>query len=889
MTLSPGQKLGPYEIVSTAGTGGMGEVYKAKDTRLDRIVAIKVLPERTAMNEAMRARFEREAKTISSLNHPNICTLHDIGHDNGIDYLVMEFLDGETVSERVKKGPIPIVEALEIATEIADALDKAHRQGLIHRDLKPANIILTKEGAKLLDFGLAKLQISDGVVEGISGLTQTTPLTGTGTIVGTIQYMAPEQLEGSEADARSDIFAFGAVLYQMITGQRPFDGKSHANLIAAIIERNPAPLTSVIPMTPPGLDRLTRKCLEKDPDKRWQSSRDLADELRWLAQSGSHAGLPAPVAAKRKLRLRLGWIIASLAIITAGFYSFKWHTHSEPVKNLIRFEIDPGEEIQSISWPQISPDGRHLAFKATDVDGLGKIWVRSMNSSEAFPLNGTEGALRPFWSPDSRYLAFSVGTKQLKKVPINGGPTQLIGEFKNVADGSWGPNGMILFDGSINDSIEMVSASGGLAVAVTKINRDQGEVYHAWPEFLPDGEHFLYLSSPDSAFAGAKYTLQIGSITTDETISLIQVTSRVGYCEPGYLVYVKDKILLAQAFDVDKLAFAGEPIPIAENVSTLRRSAVSAFDVSNDGTLVYMTSDASIMNELVWVDRTGGELSKLMEPARYGDVALSPDGKRLIYGIEDPRTETADLWMFDLKREVSTRFTFDEEEDWGPIWSPDGSTLYYTRGVVPVLVSWSKPSNGNTEESRLFDSLDYIAVISDINHDGSKFSFTIVGSEQPDLGIMDSSSDSAIVPLVATDRAEFLGRFSPDGKYLAYFAEQADRIELYILKLDGSSGKWQISTAGARSFTWNPQGGELLYFNRDWEMISVPISTANRLEIGKSVKLFQHKLSTIKFGLSAFDISPDGESFILVSAMHQTRLIRVNVILNWPKLLEDQR
>lgn len=890
MTLSPGQKLGPYEIVSPAGAGGMGEVYKAKDTRLDRIVAIKVLPERTAMNEAMRARFEREAKTISSLNHPNICTLYDIGRENGVDYIVMEYLEGVTIAERVKKGPIPITEALEIAAEIADALDKAHRQGLIHRDLKPANVILTKEGAKLLDFGLAKVSVSGGVVEGISGLTQTSPLTGTGTIVGTIQYMAPEQLEGSEADARSDIFAFGGVLYQMITGKRPFDGKSQANMIAAIIERTPAPLTSIVPLTPPGLDRLTRKCLEKNPDKRWQSANDLADELRWLLHSGSQAGLPAPVAAKRKFRLRLGWVIATIAIIIAGYYSFKWHTLSEPAKNLIRFEISPGEQLQSISWPKISPDGRYLAFKATDQNGRGKIWIRSMNSSEAFPLNGTEGALRPFWSPDSRYLAFTVGWKLLKKVPINGGPTQLIGEFKNVVDGSWGPNGMILFDGTIKDSIRMVSASGGLAVAVTKINRDQGEVYHAWPEFLPDGDHFLFLSSPDSAFAGTKYTLQIGSITTDETISLIQVTSRVGYCEPGYLVYVKDKILLAQAFDVDKLAFAGEPIPIAENVSTLRGSAVSAFDVSNDGTLVYMTTDASIMNELVWVDRAGRELSKLMEPARYSDLALSPDGKTLAYGVEDPRTETTDLWMFDLKREVSTRFTFDDEDDLGPIWSPDGTTLYFMRGVYPQFVSWSKPSNGNTEESRFFDSLDYIAVISDINRDASKFSFTIVGSEQPDLGIMDSSSDSSIVPLVATDRAEYFGRFSPDGKYLAYFAGQADRIiELYILKLDGSGGKWQISTAGARAFTWNPQGGELLYFNYDWEMISVPINTENILEIGKSVKLFQHKLSTIKFGLKPFDISPDGKSFILVSAMDQQRHIEVNVVLNWPKLLEDQR
>lgn len=894
MTLSPGQKLGPYEIISPAGAGGMGEVYKAKDTRLDRIVAIKVLPERTAMNQAMRARFEREAKTISSLNHPNICTLYDIGRENGVDYIVMEYLEGVTIAERVKKGPIPITEALEIASEIADALDKAHRQGLIHRDLKPANVILTKEGAKLLDFGLAKVSVSGGVVEGISGLTQTSPLTGTGTIVGTIQYMAPEQLEGSEADARSDIFAFGGVLYQMITGKRPFDGKSQANMIAAIIERTPAPLTSIVPLTPPGLDRLTRKCLEKNPDKRWQSANDLADELRWLLHSGSQAGLPAPVAAKRKFRLRLGWVIATIAIIIAGYYSFKWHTLSEPAKNLIRFEISPGEQLQSISWPQISPDGRHLAFKATDQNGRGKIWIRSMNSSEAFPLKGTEGAFRQFWSPDSRYLAFSIGLTQLKKVPISGGPAQLIGDFEMIADGSWGSSGMILYDGVATDSISMVSASGGPPVAVTKINGERGETYHSWPEFLPDGEHFLFLSSSDTALYGDSHNLQIGSIYSDERISLFPVSGRVKYCEPGYLVYVKDKTLLAQPFDADKLETTGEPIPIAENISSSFRTSISSFDVSDDGTLVYLTSNVTAMNELVWVDRTGRELSKIMEPARYGDIALSPDGKRLVYGLEDPRTETSDLWMFDLKREVSTRFTFDEKEDWGPVWSPDGATVYFNRGLVPDILPFSKPSNGTGEATQLIDSVDVLAAVTDITQDGSRLCFTTAPNGQPDIEILDLRTDSLMVPVVNTDRDEFLGLFSPDGKYLAYKAEQSDRTELFIIQLDGNGSKWQISTAGARSFDWHPKGGELLYFNLDWEMISVPISTENRengketLEIGRSVKLFEHPLSNLKFGAKILDISSDGEKFLLVSAMDQKQTLKINVVLNWPEMLKDQ-
>ena len=413
MSLTPGQRLGPYEIESPAGAGGMGEVYRAKDTRLDRTVAIKVLPARTAQNADLRARFEREARAISSLNHPNICILHDVGHEGGMDYLVMEYLEGETLGERIQQGPIELEEALNIAAQIADALDKAHRQGLVHRDLKPGNVVLTKTGAKLLDFGLAKLQISGGVVEGISGVTQTTPLTGAGTIIGTIQYMSPEQLEGGEADVRSDIFAFGALLYEMLSGSRAFAGKSQASLIASILKEKPRSLSEVMPMSPPTLDRLVRKCLEKDPEDRWQSARDLSDELRWISQSGSQAGIPAPIASRRKLRFRLAWAVATAAIIVAIGYAYIWHTRPEPKEEVVRFAIEPGDVFESISWPQISPDGRYISFKGTDTSSQDRIWIRPMNSNDAFPLNGTEGALRPFWSPDSRYLAYTTNLSQV--------------------------------------------------------------------------------------------------------------------------------------------------------------------------------------------------------------------------------------------------------------------------------------------------------------------------------------------------------------------------------------------------------------------------------------------------------------------------------------------
>jgi serine/threonine protein kinase len=887
MSLVSGQKLGPHEIIEAAGAGGMGEVYKAKDTRLDRTVAIKVLPAPTAHNADLRARFEREARAISSLNHPNICTLYDIGHEGGMDYLVMEFLEGETLGERIKKGPVDISEVFDIAIEIADALDKAHRQGLVHRDLKPGNVILTKEGAKLLDFGLAKLQVSGGVVDGISGITQTTPLTGSGTIIGTIQYMSPEQLEGSEADARSDIFAFGALLYEMISCSKAFAGKSQASLIASILKEQPRALSELVPMSPPGLDRLVRKCLAKDPDDRWQSARDLCDELRWIAQSGSQAGVPAPVAAKRRLRFRLVWAVAAAAVCAAGLFAFMWFTRPEPVENVVRFSVSPGENVQSMSWPQISPDGRYLAFKATDSAGRDAIWVRPLNSEEAFPLNGTAGALRPFWSPDSRYLAFSVSNNQLKKVPINGGPPQLIGEIERVADGTWGTSGIILFDGSTNDSLRYVSASGGVASQATSLNTEKGERLHAWPEFLPDGRHFLYLSSTDSLLnEAATYMLSVGSLDSHDVIELFPTSSKVEYCEPGYLVYVRDRILLAQAFDAGSLEITGEPIPIAENVAGPSGLPIAYFDVSDEGTLVYLTSDASAKNELVWVDRTGRELARIDAPARYGDVALSPDGGSLVYGLEDPQSETTDLWMYDLKRGVSSRFTFNDGNEFGPVWTHDGSEVYFGHGSFPQLTSMVKLANGTGDAVSPFDSTFSLMAVTDISRDNSRAALTVLDGGPPDIYVKDLNTDEAPYPIIQTPLPEYLGKFSPDGRYIAYGAQETERAELYLRQLGGAGGKWQISTSGLRQFEWNPAGDEILYFSQDWDLMSVPVRTDRGLEIGSAKKLFRHRLSTLGFDVRRFAVSNDGQKFLLVSAQNQKENLAFSVVLNWHKTIE---
>ncbi|MEE8576484.1 MAG: protein kinase, partial [candidate division Zixibacteria bacterium] len=424
MALEAGQKLGPYEIIAQAGAGGMGEVYKANDTRLDRIVAIKVLSTSIAQSVDFKARFEREAKAISSLNHSNICTLYDVGHQDGLDFLVMEFLEGETLSERLARGPVPYPEMLQIAIQIAIALDSAHRQGLIHRDLKPGNVMLTKDGAKLMDFGLAKLAIDEKSPQGMTAITQSTPLTGVGTIIGTMQYMAPEQLDGAEADARSDIFAFGALLYEMTTGKRAFEGNSNATLIAAIIEREPISVSVLIPSTPPIFERLVNKCLAKDPQKRWQSAADLSDELRWISQAGSQVGLPAHLSKRRKIKFTLARIVGAIFITTSLILSYLLFFQPTPEMYTNRFILSPSNnvtEIRSVNWSRISPDGRLIAFRATDTLGVTLLWIRPLNSLEPYPLRGTEGITRQFWSPDSKYIAF-FKDNQLYKTPITGGP-----------------------------------------------------------------------------------------------------------------------------------------------------------------------------------------------------------------------------------------------------------------------------------------------------------------------------------------------------------------------------------------------------------------------------------------------------------------------------------
>ena len=623
MPLTPGTSLGPYQIDAPLGAGGMGEVYKATDTRLDRTVAIKVLPEHVANDPDLKQRFEREARTVAALNHPHICTLHDIGNQDGIDFLVMEYLDGETLAQRLEKGALPLDQALTIATEIADALDKAHRQGIVHRDLKPGNIMLTKTGAKLLDFGLAKLR-KPGTV-GATGFsaaaTQTEPLTGQGMILGTLQYMAPEQVEGKDADARTDIFAFGAVVYEMVTGQKAFEGDSQASLITSIMSATPTPPSALQPVSPPSLDRVVTKCLAKDPDARWQTARDLRDELTWITDGGSHVGVPAVVATPRKTRERLWMATAALATLVATALAALYLNRAPAEGVTTRLSVLP--EPGGMLGLALSPDGTQLAFVTGQL--RGQLWVRPVDSLDARPLPGADNAAYPFWSPDGRTIGFFT-LDELKTVDLTGGLPRTVCPVPTGAGGTWNQDDVIVF-GQLTGSLHQVAAAGGEPIPLTALDVP-GAASYLWPQFLSAGERVLFLAvAPEEQESG----IYIGSLASGRTPTRVMQTATMArFTAPGYLLFGQDGALMAQSFELERLSVTGDPLRVAEellpgSVGTQRLR----FSTSDQGGLAYVGGGGSAQSQLRWVDRAGTELSTVGAPGDYYSPVLSPDENRI--------------------------------------------------------------------------------------------------------------------------------------------------------------------------------------------------------------------------------------------------------------------
>jgi eukaryotic-like serine/threonine-protein kinase len=884
MGLSTGTRLGPYEIVAPLGAGGMGEVYRARDTRLDRTVAIKILPAQLSSDPLRRQRFEREAKTISSLNHPHICVLHDVGHQDGIDYLVMECVEGETLAKRLEKGPLPLEQVLKIGMEVADALDKAHRSGVVHRDLKPGNIMLTKSGAKLLDFGLAKAALPLASVATLTAaVTRTTPVTQQGTIVGTFQYMSPEQVEGKEVDTRSDIFSFGAVLYEMITGQRAFPGKSQLSVASAILEKEPAPISSIKPLTPPALDHAMRRCLAKDPEERWQTARDLALELNWISASGSQSAVPAPVTARSKRRERLAWIMAAvcaLAAVTLGVLHWS-HAPEKPrvVRSYVKATLSSGFLFSGqVSGFALSPDGLRLAYVALNADGKAVLWVRPLDSLQAQPLAGTADASYPFWSPDSRTIGFFAGGK-LKRIEASGGPPLTLCDAPLPRGGSWSQAEVIVFAPNLNAPLFRVSASGGTAAPLTSPDAAKGEVTHRWPQFLPDGRHFLYLAgSPYGLKENPMNSVVVGSLDSKEKKLLMHTHSNAMYGS-GHILFLRQNTLMAQPFDAKRLEFTGEAFPVADPVREEETTIRSYFSVSQNGLLAYLEGTGEADREFVWLDRGGKKIGGVPGQDAYSAPRISPDGKKLAYVRG---ASGFDIWSYDLVRGVKTPLTFGSgsgQSNLFPVWSSDGQHIAYTSVRGGKFGFYQKAADGSGSEEVLLEGTDYVKYLSDWSPDGKFLAYQDNNKGVASTFVLPLSGERNPHAFLQSPFTTVRASFSPDGKWLAYCSNESGDLKVYVVPFPGPGGKWQVSSGGGDFPRWRRDGKELFYLSLDSKMMAAEIkASGSSFAIGAVRQLFETRAYRSQVG--AYDVTADGQRFIIAYEPGQPNEA-ITLVENW--------
>ena len=874
MSLTAGTRLGPYEIVGKIGEGGMGEVYRARDTRLDRTVAIK------KSNERFNDRFEREARAVAALNHPHICTLYDVGDD----YLVMEYIEGRPIV-----GPILVADAIRYAIQVADGLDAAHRKGIIHRDLKPANMLLTKSGVKSLDFGLAKFGTTDPL-GAQPAATMTQPLTGAGAILGTLQYMSPEQLEAREADPRSDIFAFGCVLYEMLTGERPFQAASQATLIAAILEREPQPLTSRAPMVPPMLERVVRKCLAKDPDKRWQTAADLKSELEWILESGSSPALPAPVAAERKRSARLGWILAGvlgMTLVGGGVVLLSLRSPVEPPR-IVRFGITPPD---GVSWLQgdgltVSPQGTLIIFSGQDQTGVRRLWTRALESSEVTPVPGTEGVVYPpAFSPDGRSIGFYAGSK-LKRLDLATGAVQNLADLTAYAPPAWSPDGTTILVGSNSEPYEIlqVPATGGTAKPATVLKTGSpratpappsasgySPAFDANPSFLPDSRRFLFLNS---SLEGGIY---LGSLD-NEDISRIAAAgiSQAEFVPPHWLLYVQNTTLVAHRMNPADATLSGDPIPIAANVYRVRDGA-AIFSVSRNGVLAYRSGLPPAPAELTWLDRQGRRVGAIEERGFYTNPDLSPDGRYLAVGRSERVGERRDIWIFDLQRGTRTRFTFDAADELNPAWSPDGTRIAFSSDLKRRRDVYWKPVTGSSQAELLFEG-DGEKSVEDWSPDGRSIIFNV---NTQHLMTIPTTGERKASMLLQAQFVQNQARVSPDGRWLAYSSGENNVADVFVQTYPPGGGKWQISVKGGYDPSWRADGREL-YYMLGSKLYAVDISTAGgRFEAGTPRELFEVKDLHPELRRNRYIVTRDGQRFLFLTVPQGPDRTSLNVVVNW--------
>jgi Tol biopolymer transport system component len=849
--MTPGTKLGPYELLAPIGAGGMGEVCKARDTRLDRIVALKI--SKTEFTQ----RFEREARAIAALNHPHICQLYDVGPN----YLVMEYVEGAEL-----RGPMPVEKALELAGQLLEALDAAHRKGIVHRDLKPANILVTKTGVKVLDFGLAKIQAQAAAV----GADAPTAVSVEGTISGTLFYMAPEQLAGkADVDSRADIFAFGCVLYEMLTGKRAFEGSNAASVIAAVMER-PAP--SVSEVAPASLDRVLKRCLEKDRDERWQNARDL----QWEVARTPANGTEAPRATKSA---RMQWIVTGmLGLALAGLALL--HFDEEPAQiPVIRLALEPPENAPFTPYfgvsivPAVSPDGRRVAFSATK-DGKPQLWVRPLDSVNTQPLAGTDDASLPFWSPDGKSIGFFAKGK-LNRIDATGGPVLALADAtSNARGGTWSSNGVIVFAPAANGVLRKVSAAGGGVSDAGKLNSP--DTSQRWPWFLPDGKHFLFAAGITGV---SRKAIRLGSLDSTESTKLLDADSAATY-SAGYLLFLRGDALMAQTFDQSSLRLSGEALPVVEHVQSGLNYTFGAFSASVSGLLAYAAGSAEF--ELGWFDRKGNRIASLGETAQFNRLNLSPDRKNLSVSITTGGN--TDIWLYDVARGLRKHFTVDPATELEAVWSPDGRTIVFDSNRKGHMDLYRKSANGSGAEEPLYiDNLEKFPT--SISPDGKFLLYYTIDDPKTgsDLWILPEplGRPSAAKPysLLESQFDERNGKFSPDGHWIAYQSDETGRNEIYVAPFPGPGGKPQISTAGGTLPRWRADGKEIFYIALDQKLMAAEVMIkGGKIQTGEVRPLFGPLLTGNGF---QYDVSADGQRILIVTS-RQSASEPLTIVQNWP-------
>jgi len=878
--LTSGTKLGPYEIVEPLGSGGMGEVYRARDTRLDRDVAIKVLSGHFVSSPSLKERFEREARTISQLSHPNICALYDVGSQDGTDYLVMEYLEGESLADRLVRGPLTLEEVLRYGSQVADALDKAHQRGVIHRDLKPGNIMLTKTGAKVLDFGLAKqAQAKTPSSSALTAMTTPKALTVEGTIVGTFQYMAPEQIEGAEADARSDIFALGCVLYEMATGKRAFAGKTQASVIASILATEPAPLSLVAPMTPPALDRLVRYCMAKERDERIQSAHDVKLQLEWIVEGGSQAGIPAPVVARRRTSQKLAWAVAAVAVVAAIAFAIGFVLRAPAPAHPLRVSILPPEQhsFDPLSVA-ISPDSSKLAFVATIAGLSPQLWVRPMDSTAAQPLAGTDDASLPFWSPDNRSLGFFAQGK-LRIIDASGGAVQTLADAPQPRGGAWGPDGTILYTPNPTSPLLRIPAAGGTPSQVMGQEKAASASATAissqrWPAFLPDGRHFIFFQFARDTQGGARGNIHLGALDSPQDTILVGADYRGQYAS-GHLVFVRGGNLMTQEFDDKKLKLAGNPVPIAEQIRGNDLGA-AAFSLSNEGKLVFGGGQATSL-DLAWYDRSGKK-GDVIDSGTFQDVHVSPDGKKVSAAKMDAGGHL-ELFIYDVARGTKSQFSFSQTRDDDPTWSPDGNTIVFDSGRNGKIDLYTRPANGARQEELLFHD-DSDKYPSSWSADGKFVAYEDLLNGHYDVWVMPMFGDRKPYAFLHEKFNTRNGVFSPDGKWMAYESFEAGHSQVYVVAFPTPGGKFLVGDGNWA--VWSRNGKEILYLDDHARIASVEVTAhGDSVELGKPQILFP----TQPVGPGLFEVTADGNRFLMIQAPVQN-FSNLTLIVNWMQELK---